>query len=138
VDKTIAAEWVKRLRSGEYPQTTGSLEHVENSYSVQSGQRQVGYCCLGVLSLMASEEGIVERWVTAYGDVYYGTEGTFQTYSAAALPEAVQEWSGIKTAVGERSTPEGDWKSSLSDLNDGQKKTFAEIADVIEAEYERL
>jgi hypothetical protein len=137
VDKAIAAEWVKRLRSGEYPQTTGSLEHTKNSDSVKGGQRQVGYCCLGVLSLMASEEGIVERWETAYGDVYYGTPGTPQKCSAA-LPDAVQEWSGVKTGFGKRSTSEGDWKSSLSDLNDGQKKTFAEIADVIEAEYERL
>lgn len=40
------ARWVKALRSGKYPQTTGALKvTAENA----SPERPAGYCCLGVL-----------------------------------------------------------------------------------------
>lgn len=39
MDKKLKAKWVKALRSGKYPQSTGYL------YDAFGG----GYCCLGVL-----------------------------------------------------------------------------------------
>lgn len=42
---TMKKRWVKALRSGKYPQTTGQLCRT----STGSGGQPVGYCCLGVL-----------------------------------------------------------------------------------------
>lgn len=106
----IKAEWVKRLRSGDYEQGKGNLE---------MGGR---YCCLGVLCEIAVEQGIAVKEIKEESRVaYYDREYVL-------LPNSVIKWAGVRS-----SNPDfGGW--ILSNLNDVENYDFNQIADVIEAD----
>jgi len=140
MNKDIADRWVAALRSGKYAQTRGCLEVVK-----EEDDTPVGFCCLGVLSCLAVEGGIVERTIDERGvaasfhpknsDPYYG--------SISFLPGVVRDWAGINSDDGRF----GGVNDSLTRMNDGEKeldgtivnqKSFAEIADFIEQNYMSL
>ena len=119
----IKSRWVAALRSGQYEQTEGVLR---NSY---------GFCCLGVLCDLYSQETGEEWWGMGYG--------RFSMHSADnLLPYEVEQWAGLThehggyVAVskhydeGERNTV--DHSPSLTELNDQWQYDFRQIADVIE------
>lgn len=89
--------WLKALRSGEFEQTTGTLE------------RHGAFCCLGVACKVAEKEGVsVER----HGDkeIYGGTLGQ---------QKPVFKWLGLKSVCGntdEESDVSAD--DALTKLND--------------------
>jgi hypothetical protein len=120
--KEIMQDWVKALRSGEYKQGQEALKIGDS------------YCCLGVLCDLYRKnvEGAPE-WDSL--DDYMNM--------LAALPAAVQEWAGMKTNDGMYPTDEGSSRFLVTD-NDGdpdhsqEPKSFAEIADIIEAHGEEL
>lgn len=132
--------WVTALRSGEYKQAKGSLE-VTSEHVESSGCSKTGFCCLGVLSDLAVKAGIVTRSVDEYFRVHYGTDNDMST---GHLPHAVRDWAGMGSVDGLRdnaaylSGGADHYKSSLMELNDYSAFTFAQIADVIEAEYETI
>lgn len=120
--------WVNALESGDYTQTTGCLRDVN------------GHCCLGVLTELAVEAGVLgpaEPDYLAPSDrplsyIYPDTFGM----QASILPNRVRDWAF------ESETPD-EWLSgnpsvrynnltrNLSDLNDDIKLDFTEIAAVI-------
>jgi hypothetical protein len=51
MDKALKKKWVKALRSGRYPQTSGAL-CIPKGEATDFG-RPAGYCCLGVLGKVA-------------------------------------------------------------------------------------
>jgi hypothetical protein len=112
------ARWIAALRSGVYEQGKNRLRH-DNKF-----------CCLGVACDLAQNAGI-GRWD---GDTFR-TDGV-DDYDGndVELPYSVMEWLGI-------TSPEGAWQNpyfeSLTRMNDNGA-TFAEIADVIEAEPDGL
>lgn len=118
--RDIATKWAEALRSGEYRQCKEVL------------QREEGFCCLGVLcDLHRQAKG--GEWVgpdhhTHGGMVYQPAEGG-EDY--ALLPEAVQEWAGIR---GPNPSVRCD---PLTILNDEGRK-FDDLADMIEACWEDL
>lgn len=87
MDPTVKAEWVRRLRSGEYKQTFGALEKTA-AYTERPGM-----CCLGVLSAMAAEAGVCERTVTRSGLGMYGDQDIM-------APLDVIDWAGLPVAHG--------------------------------------
>jgi hypothetical protein len=101
--------WVDALRSGKYKQCKSMLR-VDG-----------GHCCLGVLCDIVGVE-----W-TKESDEFFSINGEFRV-----LPREVMEKVGMQTRQG---APSGGL--FLSELNDGGK-TFAEIADIIEADAEIL
>lgn len=111
--KEVMVKWVEALRSGKYEQGTGALN--------SDGK----FCCLGVLCEVMGVpkygEGIFRR-------VCYGGPGDNST---GLLPISIREASGIRTSMGVY----GD--TNLANQND-QGKTFSEIADIIEKEWEEL
>lgn len=132
----VKDKWVAALRSGEYQQTKSVLNDAN------------GYCCLGVLCDLASKDG-----VGSWGELRPGSQRKFNGYSAFMPSPEVITW-----AFGESpynlDNPESLWGTSvrspgyargatLDYLNDGIKMddgerrsyTFAEIADIIEAEF---
>lgn len=115
MDQNIKKLWIAKLRSGEIQQTKHALKNVE------------GMCCMGVLCEL-------HRNMTNGPDWY--TDTAFHTYmdEQIVLPLQVQKWAGLNNY-----NPEvGHY--ALGAHNDGDKsrniepKTFAEIADLIEAE----
>lgn len=108
----IMKTWVAALRSGEYEQTQGTLR-IDGKY-----------CCLGVLCDLAAKAK-VGTWVE--------NDFVCDEYSDSVhLPWEVVSWSGAHSSRACLSTRE-----SLVSLND-RGKTFTEIADIIEANWEAL
>jgi hypothetical protein len=101
--------WVEALRSGKYRQAIGDLRSDD------------GFCCLGV---GCDISGLGHWEDTRYITPDFRHEGTLET--------DVQEWLGLAGMEGEY------WETSLARLNDNDKKTLAEIADIIESEPEGL
>ncbi len=105
--------WVSKLRSKEYRQGTGRLK---------TGDK---FCCLGVLC---------DLYVKKTGIEWNATSTLWSTFGA--LPDEVSMWAGL----GDIHDPCVDVKDgaqtvrrALSEMND-QGSTFAEIADLIEAQ----
>lgn len=121
MDSEIKAEWISRLRSGEYVQGQKSL--------AWSGiGRDMEYCCLGVLCEIASKRGITTK-SSVRSD--FNIEILYFDNESHYLPDAVTEWAKVErhgavmTALGERS-----W-DTLASAND-EGLTFDQIADLIE------
>lgn len=105
--------WVDALRSGEYKQTTDTL---------QNGR---GYCCLGVACAVAQKNGITVL-VDADDHSMLGDSLSDQT--------DVKKWLGLSQYHGAI----GHTQTQLTVLNDRGGLTFSELADVIEWNADRL
>lgn len=105
-----AMELVAALRSGKYQQA---------KWKLRNGN---AFCCLGV----ACDISRLGEW-DKKGDYHISTR-----YSNSVLPDDVQAWFGFKTNTGTFSND-----TCLTEMNDNGK-SFAEIADFIEANWEAL
>jgi hypothetical protein len=119
MDPVVRDEWVRRLRSGDYPQGGGQLRSPLGRF-----------CCLGVLCEVARERGIVtyDPATSAYTSVADPDEGDY----TGQLPPTVVRWAGLPEDVTWASDPfvQG---GSLSRWND-RGTPFADIATMIEEE----
>jgi hypothetical protein len=105
----LKAEWVNRLRSGQYEQGTGHLS--------MDGK----YCCLGVLAEILAEQGKCER--VQYGLVTPVTYGLGGTLTSGYLHQDLTKAIGLPH----------DLQTEYADMND-RANTFSAIADAIEAD----
>lgn len=129
--KEIAEIWTKALRSGEYQQIQAALKD------------NTGYCCLGVLcKLSGLGEFGPEENVGSDENLcrFISTDGIS---SFSELTPAVMSWSGIKTETGKfipgENTSLKDWTPrTLAEFNDQRCKSFLEIADIIDENWEKL
>lgn len=102
--------WCKALEMGKYLQTTGRL------------QTRNGFCCLGVACEVAEKHGInVKR-----------DEGILIGGNLLAMPE-VFEWLGLQDGRGEMEDGR-----SLTIMNDSERLSFKEIAEVIRSKPDGL
>ena len=116
MDRVFAKKWVKALRSGKYKQAHDVLFNGE------------GYCCLGVACIVAGKKFVHKVEANDYV--------VERTKEYAHLPSSVKKLMKIKYVTGEFTDKDGGL-GSLTDMNDSGK-TFEEIADFIENNYERL
>jgi hypothetical protein len=118
MNESVKARWVAALRSGKYKQTK---EHLKD--------RQ-GYCCLGVLcDIYATERG-KSKWEPSRLNSF--ADGEFSIdHQDHGIPSAVV---GIWAEFDWRRKVEidGEYKQLYFHNDDG--RTFAEIADAIEAQ----
>lgn len=114
--KEKAIEWVSRLRSGKYQQGKGCLRNENNKF-----------CCLGVLSELAVEDGILER--ESYS---YFSKKDDMSFSVSLADEVKNKYN-MKSIGGFCSLG----KECLAEMND-RGKSFSEIADYIEANWEKV
>jgi hypothetical protein len=131
--KEIAERWVEKLKSGEFRQADGVLAVPRANGTIS------GYCCLGVLCEIAVEDGVISRVIEQEKlEVRYGNAEEFEDgdYAVEVLPESVRKWAGL-----ELSNPRltfGSVGRLASDLNDGERLTFEQIADLISGQHESL
>lgn len=139
----IRDRWVEALESGDYPQTASFLCNED------------GYCCLGVLSELAAEDGVIEKLPDFGEGCSYGhvRDGEDRAFSATSLVSETVKWAGLKDHdpkfmipadhpvlfnknMGNRILIYPD-KYSLSavELNDELLFTFKEIAALIREGY---
>lgn len=112
--KDIAEKWVAALRSGDYKQGILNLRNHKDEF-----------CCLGVLCEIMG----VEKEFSGNRYLYDGC--------GAGIMSSVRILTGIKSDLGYLYTPKYSSDSCLASMND-QGKTFSEIADIIEEEWENL
>jgi hypothetical protein len=117
LDPAFKAKWVAALRSGDYQQGTGNLDYMGK------------FCCLGVacrLTDIPTRSSSDAPLAMTSADYLHKVETWWQS-----LPEDVNRV--INPAVYVEGVPR-----RLSELNDGTpfhpSRTFAEIADLIEAQ----
>jgi hypothetical protein len=125
----IKQKWIDALRSDKYEQGSDKLRSV------------TGYCCLGVLCDLYSQEHNV-KWKFIGNDEtnlqlmdywYFDEESEF-------LPESVMNWAELKTpnpnvrVYVEDNEDEDNWyyTDELSNINDSGYN-FSQIANIIEA-----
>lgn len=133
----IKERWVNRLLGPNTNQTGGALGRVR-----EFGESPAGNCCLGVLCEIAVEDGVIEKHVAPSGLVLYGTPEEFSEESAESmfLPPSVYRWAGLNKDNPTVEIPdendvccgEHTILTTLSELNDDYKYSFAEIAALIE------
>lgn len=131
------AEWLKRLRSG-------SIKQIVNKLADAKG----GRCCLGVACDIAVEQGIIpppaESQLPHFsGFLRYKNEVSDRDCDGTitGLPSKVQEFFGLTTAGGQyyKEYPVGHQDALVREStglitdNDDHRKTFAQIADIIES-----
>lgn len=124
----VKALWLEALRSGRFPQTDARLCNI----SPEDGSRS--YCCLGVLSELAIENGVP----VVVKDFGPATEPWWVSDSLHDLrrydrsihyaPTKVQDWAGIDS---HGYLPEDSDYDSLAEANDSGVE-FDGIADLIE------
>lgn len=110
----IMKKWVDALRSGAYVQGVGELRSESNMF-----------CCLGVLCNLHAQEH-PDFAATQIDSTYAG--------ESEVTPKIVMNWSGLKSSTGDI---DDTFYTTLAELND-TGKTFAEIADIIEKNWEKL
>jgi len=124
--KKIATKWIEALRSGKYKKTTGCLKRVEN-------HEQEKFCALGVLCDIyqkESEEPLAENKRTPTAKkTKVSIDGEFNR-----LPIKVRNWAGLGDSVARVQA----MYSTIELLNDDQKLSFKEIADIIEKNFEGM
>lgn len=118
-ERIDVGRWVTALRSGEYVQGTGTLHTILKTWDE--------YCCLGVLCEL---EGV-------HSNILHAQPGDSVTYEGydACLPPSLTGDSGVTQDVDlpfTRIEREGVRKASLVNLNDVDRISFAEIADIVE------
>lgn len=129
------AEWLRLLRSGEYPQGHGTLCRLLDG--------NVEFCCAGVLCEVAKKAGIVRSEEIGTRTRYHDASN-LGDHSTVLLPRRVRDWANLDSMyINVPMRPEYSERLSahykdavvvgLVELNDNGF-TFAEIADIIERE----
>lgn len=126
----IAKLWAEALLSGKYKQGTGYLCQKDNNTGKES------HCCLGVLCEVApdtSKNFLHGNAAAMFGDGEDANEGV--------LPDAVQEWAGMKSGGGVLDAikdlacfddiDENDRPYRLWQLNDQYDWSFDDLAELI-------
>lgn len=134
MNKNVQAKWTARLRSLDPElQGTKALKQVNGKM-----------CCLGVLCEIAVEEGILpppvkHDWNYVYmGDEMVPVYEYGEDNRTGILPREVADWAELEREPGTTTACNPVLKSSAgaaytaADWNDDHKKSFKEIADMID------
>ena len=123
MNKEVKEKWITALRSGEYKQGREALKRTDNEF-----------CCLGVLCDLYIKETGIGRWVndkSTYVDFWIGDK-----YSGAMPLEEVKDWAGLSNKGMNIHTTDvllyNNFPRTLAGLNDTQRLSFLQIADIIE------
>lgn len=129
MNQEIKAKWVAALRSGKYKQNTNScLRTCDNKF-----------CCLGVLTDLAQKANVVSKPTLGESGRNYEYRDTDPTrfeqpgLNGGYAPYQVVQWAGLPN-YNPRVVVSDDECTSLALLNDSGKHTFADLANLIEAQ----
>lgn len=117
----VKAAWVAALRSGDYKQTKFKLRDVSTG----------GFCCLGVLCEISGLGTWDERDVTPQ----FIETANPKNRNSGVLTSGVMRWAGLTNRIGMYRRPQDDTAGESLSRDNDRGKTFAEIADIIEAKF---
>ena len=120
----VKEKWIAALRSGKYEQGSQKLRSV------------TGYCCLGVLCDLYSQEHNQEWEFRGYDEIaYQTTDYWYFDEQSEFLPETVMEWAGFSLPSPQvkmyHEEEDFFYKDDIANLNDSGY-TFNALADLIE------
>lgn len=123
----IKERWIAALKSGDYEQGRSQL-HTKGELT---GNER--FCCLGVLCDLAYRDGVVSRRFNLeyHGSAAYGDADDADSWDTAELPYEVMIWAGLEDPNPSVIDEHGG-HSTLAHLNDNSRKSFHDIAAVIE------
>ena len=116
-------QWLRALRSGCYKQTQKTLGLLEAG---------PGFCCLGVACLLFGEPSRM-GW-TFDGKFFVRTDT--DVWDTSVLPREIAKDLALFSPAGDPSKNAPVGTQPLFVLNDREKLSFAQIADIIEAHPE--
>lgn len=126
----IAKKWVEALRSGQYEQGYDLLR----SRNAITGKEQ--YCVLGVLCDLAVKDGVPIVADDDFGCGYEWNNGFGTHREVEVLPPPVVEWAGFPEGCLTPAVYDGErFYIRLSELNDDNRLSFLDIADLIERDW---
>lgn len=153
MDAVVGPLFLARLRSGQDAQTRGCLNRTRPGTMPGSDDpneiHPAGLCCLGVLSEMAADAGIVERVIDEErGRIGYTVKGFKLTdeeedhVAYGILHPAVVTWAGLPSGDPIIAVPEevreaaglGSGEMTMAGLNDTLRWTLPVIADRVAAQ----
>ena len=115
--RDIAEKWIADLRAGPLQAKRVLFDGA-------------GHCCLGRLCVLA---GLEPKYNASRDKYEFGDRESF------SLPPEVREWAGMKDEDGNyHLDDEDDELSQFLARDNDSGKTFAEIADIIEAHVDEL
>lgn len=117
MDKRLVKAWVADLRSGKFPQCAETLHRVKGTGRMRA--ERAGYCCLGVLSERIAKHKAVRET---------GWKWNGQAWELGVLFEEDRLPADVCEAIGLSDVE----ASGLMSANDERRKTFPQIADMIE------
>jgi hypothetical protein len=118
MNKNNLRKWYRALASGDYLQTSGTL----NSYS--------RFCCLGVACEVAIDNGLDLEIATSEGITAYNNE-------SLVMPQSVVDWFGLEDVID--GNPYLLWDEEMrlaTHLNDNDQLSFAQIAEAVRVTYD--
>jgi hypothetical protein len=119
---SIAKQWAAALRSDDYKQ---------GRFQLRCGDR---FCCMGVLCNLHAQAHPKIAAQQRRPHIYMGQK--------AYLPSEVIKWAGIKTGndpiLPASATKVRGAVRYFSSLNDAHRLSFNEIADLIDANWEKI
>lgn len=119
-------KWVAALRSGEFKQTTGTL------------QNEDGYCCLGVLADLHIAEKGFEAMDIGFADHGEGIDKCNGFLAGGTPSKRTIKWAGLKNENGAFNGMVDGHHSALTELNDSAAWGFKRIATFIEKNWKKL
>lgn len=136
--------WLAALRSKQITTKSGAVRTFKQGYGKLSrvnDDGSDGLCCLGVLTELAVDAGVLPpgelRDTGTYDGCYYEYDNGYGINTEVnVLPPAVVTWAELHDGnpdIEYREAPNGEDVATLAQLNDSGE-TFDVIADVIEAE----
>ena len=136
MNKKVAKQWIKALRSGKYKQGQSTLKQYNH-------KKEARHCCLGVLCELYNDtmkknhkktlsEKVINthKYEFEYGYTRFGN-------TSDILPPIVRKWAGMNSRIGEFTNKNTECIESLVDMNDSGKK-FTTIAKTIEKNIDNL
>lgn len=126
-----ADAWTTWLRDSSHKQGRSALKRVCTSEHDDVPQ----YCCLGGLCEVAISAGVPVRASDKFFTTSNGTKKYLYDGHADVLPASVSEWAGL-TKFPESDPKLGAFSATI--WNDVEKKSFSEIADLIDKHVKRI
>lgn len=114
MNSDVKRMWVDALLSGDYTQGSSALHNMGDN----------SYCCLGVLCVLAEEQGVTE------GAPSMSKKHTAWDKETMTPPVSVRAWAGLADA--NPMVVWGDRVVGLAQVNDNYQQSFQQIARIIE------